>query len=67
MTFKVIASFMLISAVLAQPSLYFTDVPDTGVVVGEHYNVGWTGGDYSNVCMLCLYHLACMQTNVCSL
>jgi len=54
MIFKVIAFLTLISAVCAQHALIFTDVPDsTGIVVGNHYNVDWTGGDYSSVT---IYH-----------
>ena len=51
MIFKVIAFFTLISIVCAQHALYFTNVPDSGVVVvvGEHYLLDWMGGDYSSV------------------
>jgi hypothetical protein len=52
MIFNVIAFFTLISIVSAQHALYFTNVPDTAVVVGEHYLVDWTGGDYSTVIFL---------------
>jgi hypothetical protein len=62
MIFKVIAFISLISAVCAQHSLYFTNVPDTGVVVGEHYNVDWTGGDYSSVMILYHYNIAVANT-----
>jgi hypothetical protein len=51
MIFKVIALFTLISAVCAQP-LSFNNVPDSTVVVGEHYIVDWSGGDYSTVIIL---------------
>ncbi|QDS75500.1 hypothetical protein FKW77_004849 [Venturia effusa] len=51
MILGVIASLMLINTVWTQPALHFTDVPDTGVVVGKHYNIEWTGGDHSSVCI----------------